>query len=377
MKLELYRSRGSIKSLETSLLRSGVQKPFVVARHGSYTSSGAKEATQVLLGKLNSVQFAAFQSNPTLEDAIVGASLFRQNSCDAVIAIGGGSAMDTAKAILCLVNASGAELEVATGLKEPKVLEVPFFCVPTTAGTGSEATHFAVIYVDGKKYSMANQKLLPGFVFLDGALTDSLPPYQKAVTGLDALCQALESIWAVKATQESSEYAVESAKITLANLQPSVSRASKTSNDSMLYAAHLAGRAINISKTTAPHALSYGITKKFGVPHGYAVALTLGHFFEFHETIGTQHTQFNAPPDMFEKATLTIFNLLGARNSSDAKTKWFDFMSMLGLKTKLSDFGVTRQDWRELVDDINEERALNHPLAITLEFRNLIDSLEL
>ena len=157
----------------------------------------------------------------------------------------------------------------------------PLVCIPTTAGTGSEATHFAVIYVDGKKKSIASQQLLPDVVILDPQLTDNMPAYVSACSGFDALCQA--TYWSRAATPLSQLYAALTIKVLIVELPQAVNSNSRLVRDKMQMAANWAGKAINISKTTAPHAMSYVITQEFGIPHGHAVALTLGKFFTLHE----------------------------------------------------------------------------------------------
>lgn len=203
------------------------------------------------------VRFSAFTSNPLYEDVWIGVNLFRRNECDFIVVIGGGSSIDIAKCI-----------------KYYNHIDTPILAVPTTSGTGSEATHFAVFYKKGRKCSIADEKLLPNYVILEPTLLKTLPLYQKKCTMLDALCQAIESWWSKKATDESIGYSRQAIDLIL-NYMESYLKNEDEGNKNMLLASNLAGKAINITTTTAPHAMSYRLTSLYGLPHGHAVALCL------------------------------------------------------------------------------------------------------
>ena len=203
------------------------------------------------------VRFSGFSSNPVDKDAKAGAKVLKKNKCDFIVAIGGGSSIDTAKCI-----------------KYYNHIDLPLMAIPTTSGTGSEATHFAVIYQDGEKQSITDSRLLPNFVILQPELLQSLPLYQKKCTMLDALCQAIESWWSKTSTEESIAFSQEAIRL-IRDHMDSYLQNEHEGNQSMLTAANLAGKAINITTTTAPHAMSYKLTSLYELPHGHAVALCL------------------------------------------------------------------------------------------------------
>ena len=203
------------------------------------------------------VRFSGFKSNPLYEDALAGVDVLEKNECDFILAIGGGSSIDTAKGVKYYSNAG-----------------VPIMAVPTTSGTGSEATHFAAIYNDGEKTSIADESLMPDYVILQPDALKTLPDYQKKCTMLDALCQAIESWWSKKVTPESIEYSRKAIDLILANMESYLAN-DGGGNKNMLTASNLAGKAINITTTTAPHAMSYKLTTLYGLPHGHAVAICL------------------------------------------------------------------------------------------------------
>ncbi len=159
---------------------------------------------------------------------------------DAYIAVGGGTAIDTAKLV--------------RGLDAPLP---PFLAVPTTAGTGAETTRFAVYYDHGVKKSADDVRYLPTDQILIPDFTATQSPYQRASTEFDAYAQAVESLWAVGATDESRAYAQKALNLMAAGEQ--------------MLGSYWAGRAIDISRTTAAHALSYYMTANYGIPHGHAV----------------------------------------------------------------------------------------------------------
>jgi len=203
------------------------------------------------------VRFSGFRSNPLYEEAKAGVKVLRINKCDFIVAIGGGSSIDAAK---CIKYYNHADL--------------PVMAVPTTSGTGSEATHFAVIYKGGEKHSIADERLLPEYVILQPGLLKSLPLYQKKCTMLDALCQAIESWWSRKASPESIGYSQKAIRLILKNMDGYLKNEDE-GNKNMLTASNLAGKAINITTTTAPHAMCYKLTSLYGLPHGHAAALCL------------------------------------------------------------------------------------------------------
>lgn len=214
--------------------------------------------------------------NPTIEYVCTLSEKLSISQEDLVIAMGGGSIIDTSKLLVAL--SSGVTVDCLLDNRLDSTADVPsFWVVPTTAGSGSEATHFAVVYKEGKKISVAQHLLLPKRVFLNASLTLSCPPSVTIASGVDALCQSIESFWAPLATDESKKNAIEALGLIVTNLPRVVDAPNDLqARNSMLNASHMAGKAINITKTTAGHALSYGITSELGIPHGIAVLLVMG-----------------------------------------------------------------------------------------------------
>ena len=220
---------------------------------------------------LDLVYFHDFSPNPTYESAKAAVNKYRKSGCGAVLAAGGGSAIDVAKAVKAFAgmgeDKSYLEQEITDN-------GIPLYAVPTTAGSGSEATKFAVIYYCGKKQSLTHLSLIPQKVLLEPSVLKGLPLSQRKSTMMDALCHAIESFWSVNSTQESRGYSKDALR-GIRKHKEGYLQNTDTGNEGMIYAANLAGRAINIAQTTAAHAMSYQLTSRYHLPHGNAVAICL------------------------------------------------------------------------------------------------------
>ncbi len=376
MQQELF-GRGCSVNISKPLASLGAKRLLLVTGKASYRNCGAYDCFETLLDSYELDHFSDFSPNPTLEDAMAGTRLCQQINAEAIIAIGGGSAIDVAKSIAAFNSQPGQERALAIGEQPLGPTTLPIIAIPTTAGTGSESTHFAVIYVDGKKYSLATPSLMPTTAILDPVYTDGLPPYITACTGFDALCQAVESFWAVGATAESRRYAEKAITLLLANLEQAVNKPSDSVRDNVLRAANYAGRAINISKTTAPHALSYTITSLYGIPHGHAVAMTLGAFFPSNDPqTGRTRSEKLSRSDYLETHA-QLLNLLGVNSANEAKAQWYQLMADCDLNLHLAGQDIANSaDIKKIVSGVNMERLSNHPVKLSAEqLINLIRSI--
>jgi len=177
--------------------------------------------------------------------------------------LGGGSTIDTAKFVAYNMG-------------------IPHTAIPTTAGTGSEVTRFAVFIKDGKKFSMDDPKLIPQNYILKPELITTLPPLHTASSGLDALSQCIESYWSPNATKESRKYSRDGIKYIMSNLYLSyVNPGTELFRQKMQWAANYSGRAINITTTSICHAISYPLTVHYDLPHGIGCALTLPFWIKY------------------------------------------------------------------------------------------------
>lgn len=349
----IYIGKDSISNLSEILKLYSGKKVFLVTGKSSYQISGAQAIMESLLQETPYFRFFDFEENPKLEDVKKGIDLFNKQKCELTIAIGGGSAIDIAKLInsLSKVPENLEETILANRLDERPF---PFIAIPTTAGTGSEATHFAVLYINGEKHSFAHKDLLPEYVIVDSQFTYSTPAYLTACTGADAFCQAIESMWANGGTLESKKYAEKAIKLVWNNLEDAVVHNDHSSKDAVMEGAYWAGKAINISKTTACHALSYKMTSLFNVPHGHAVALTLVHVMKVNYEYAKEDIQ-------------RVLRLISVDDLSDGVTKIENLWSQIGLCMKLSQLGIEENQISKL-SNCNLERMKNNPAVLTEEF---------
>jgi phosphonopyruvate decarboxylase len=336
------------------------KKVFLVTGKDSFAASGGKKKLNFLEGNENVVHFNDFSSNPKIEDIKIGIELYRSQNPDMVIAIGGGSVMDVAKSINILAHNNVNPESIIK--KESKVINhgKPLIAIPTTIGSGSESTHFSVVYIDSLKYSLASPCMLPNYYLLDGSLTLNLPKNIAASSGMDTFNQALESYWSVQSSALSRCYAKEALQLAVNYLEQTVNNPTVENRSKLLHAANLAGKAINISKTTAPHALSYYITNKFGIPHGHATALTIGRFYEYNSSVVNINDLRgeNYVKNIFKELNL----ILGVNSGTEGKHKINQLMLSIGLEHNMQKLGIMEID--EICQSVNLERLGNNPLKI-------------
>lgn len=254
--------RGAIKNLSKILKLENTKKALIFTGKNSY--SLIKPIIEKQLKNIEYSYYNNFSTNPKIEE-IEQAINTIDEKFDLIIAIGGGSVIDFAKIYKYKTNAN------------------KLIAIPTTCGTGSEATQFAVYYANGKKCSLDDKSVLPNYSIIDSQFMENNPKYLKACTALDAYCQAIESYWAVKSTPISREYAKQAIEICKDNIVNYVNTNDSIYAEKMTQASNLAGKAINISRTTAAHAMSYSTTSKYGIPHGHAVALNIGILMEYNK----------------------------------------------------------------------------------------------
>ncbi len=243
-------------------------RKFMLVRGESFDSLGVKD----FFNQYSHVEFSDFTSNPLYEQVCNGIKLFNSEKCELIVSVGGGSAIDVAKCIklFCKMNPSINYLKQA-----PFDSGITLIAVPTTAGTGSESTRHAVIYFEGAKQSVSHRSIVPNYAILEPSLLKTLPLYQKKCTMLDALCQAIESWWSVNSTDESKEYSQKAIKAIMENWEAYIFDNTDAAASNIMKAANYAGRAINITATTAAHAMSYKVTSLYRFPHGHAVAVCM------------------------------------------------------------------------------------------------------
>ena len=342
---KVIRGRESLKKLPELCQKLGIQKPLIV---------GMEPLTGTLLKKnpwlLSAPVYTGFHSNPDLKDSEEGAGLYTKEHCDGLISVGGGSSIDTAKAIKARLNAKSEE-DVISGRLEGSAI-CHHIAVPGTAGTDSEATQIAVAYVNGNKVSLNHPSLRPDGVILDASLLDSLPLYHKKSCALDALSQGIESYWSRGANDDSKVHAFLAIIGVLDNLKAYL-EGDLHAAEEMLDASYQSGKAIQITRTTAAHAMSYMITKKMGLAHGHACFLTLPVLWE---SMQDKEEMQDILKDLSTKMRLGDIRM----GPKLLKGILYDLEMLI---PPVPDEAVLE----ELACSVNTERLNNHPVKMTKE----------
>ncbi len=337
-----------IEKIGETLSSCGASKVFVVSGFPF-----DRQLFDPLFEKLGAeaLYYKDFSPNPVIEEIERGVEAFNGFGADHIIAVGGGSAIDTAK---CIRKFCG---------KEDLILSV----FPTTAGTGSDATKFAVYYKDGVKQSLEAEDLIPDRVFLCGDLIRSLPLYQKKCTFLDAFCQCCESAFGVRRTGESLELAfagiramslIKEVYLSAADLKEVDRELSDKGLMSIftyaLLCANCSGRAINITRTAGPHAMSYKLSSMKKIPHGHAVAVC------FRICFGRLCEALNNGFDD-EGVLSEISNLSFGVLPQQLEGAFKEFLDSIGIEDPF----VTPDEAEILASSVNEQRLKNNPLIFS------------
>ena len=362
MEQRIISAENNYRELDQWFLDNGLEKVLLVCGKSiaRQNINPYFETLQDRLG-IQVIRFMDFGPNPIYESVVKGVEMFRQEDCRGIIAVGGGSAMDVAKCIKLYSNTKGNGID-GDYLKQVIVPnEIPFLAMPTTAGTGSEATRYAVIYYDGAKQSISDYSCIPGTVLMDSSVLKTLPEYQKKSTMMDALCHAMESFWSVNSTKESKVFSKEAIGMIMDNMDAYLANTDE-GNAAMLRAANLAGKAINITQTTAGHAMCYKITSLFGCAHGHAAALCDRILFSW--MIENTDGCIDARGREYLDKTLGEIGLaLGGKDATSGAQKFAELFDSLSLDVPTA----SEEQFQTLKTSVNPVRLKNHPIKLDAE----------
>ena len=280
MPTEIVFGAGVLDRLADAVAPLGRRPMLVTGRHSARATGLLDRALAALP---NAAVFDRVEENPTSALCEAGAAFAREAGCDCLVAIGGGSPMDAAKAIAVLARNPGGCADYY-GKDRFSGGSLPLVAMPTTAGTGSEATPYAVVVdsQEGAKRTIAGRGLFPRIALLDPELTLTLPRQTTIATGLDALSQAMEGMVSLKATPYSDFVVLETCRIVREALPRAVQDgADVEARGRMLYAAMLSGIVIAQTGTTLVHGMGYCLTLEFGIAHGLANGLLLAPVFAY------------------------------------------------------------------------------------------------
>lgn len=325
-------------------------KKFLLVKDGAYDFLGLKDYFDMY----PHIEFSEFTPNPLYEQVCAGVELFNKEACELIVAVGGGSTIDVAKCIklFCKMDHSINYLKQDTFDSG-----ITLIAVPTTAGTGSESTRHAVIYYEGVKQSISHLSIVPDYAVLEPSVLKTLPVYQKKCTMLDALCQAVESWWSVNSTDESKEYSRKAIESIRENWEAYIFENTDESAARIMEASNYAGRAINITATTAAHAMSYKITSMYLFPHGHAVAVCMPEVWEYvlshtDDCIDTRGSEY------LRETLLQISELITLDK----------FRAMLNkMDMQYPEAGNKEEELETLAKSVNPVRLKNNPVALSTD----------
>lgn len=315
--VRIVAARGALNRLPHYL--EGARRILLVTSAG-FRARGGVDRVLALLEHFEVHTLDDISPNPGLAEMSAQIDRFSPMEIEGLVAIGGGSVIDTAKILAALIGRRDISLRghlfEAQPLPTSRALRL--IAVPTTAGTGSEVTPFATVWdTDAKKkYSASGDALFPDVALLDPELTLSMPEDVTLSTGLDAITQALEATWSRRANPVSTALAVRALGSGLRTLPALLEQPDDLAlREAMLEVSLLAGLAISRTRTALCHSISYPITARFGLPHGYACALTLPEVFAFNRDAAPEHFEDLARAIGFESADAFHQRLLALLDS--------------------------------------------------------------
>lgn len=273
---EIIRSCAEIGSVAA---RSGIRSALIVTDSGIVNAGLVAPLEEAL--KSSGVHYAVYdqtQPNPTVDNVAQALAMYYEHSCSCLIAIGGGSSMDCAKAVGARIAYPKKQLGQMKGILRVLRRLPTLIAIPTTAGTGSETTLAAVVTDPEKqhKYALMSFPLIPHYAVLDAALTYSLPQHLTATTGMDALTHAVEAYIGGTTTAETRRLALEATTLIFRNIRTAYSNGSNhEARSCMLLAAYKAGVAFSKSYVGYIHAVAHSLSGQYGTPHGLANAVIM------------------------------------------------------------------------------------------------------
>ena len=361
MKFE-YIGKSTLQNIKYILEEKNYQKVLIFAGKKSFFNCGADNELKNILSKFQYEIFFKSSDLPEIADLkkfILKINNFKPNI---ILAIGGGSVLDLSKVANTLYNCKNIEKAIVeNSYKLSKFCEL--IAIPTTAGSGAEATSNAVTYIKNIKYSVEGTEIKPDYIIIDPNLILSTPKKIAAAAGMDAIAQSIESLLSKKSNNESVKYSIEALRYLLPYYENHINNSNFESAYKMSFGALNAGRAINISKTTAPHAVSYPFTSEYKIGHGHAVAITLTDFLKFNFTnISTANLKF----DLNDRYKI-IFDEFKVKNINELNNKILKIAKNTGLELDLKKLNISKTSQIDnILKGINQQRLGNNPIDLDI-----------
>jgi alcohol dehydrogenase class IV len=350
----------SIEEIYKYLNDKNFKRIFILCGKKSFITSGAENFVKRIKDK--QIKFLYKKSEiPILDELSEIIKELKKFKPDILLAIGGGAVIDYAK-IANVVDLKPDLDQLIINYAYPfKKKYTKLIVIPTTAGSGAEVTSNAVIYVKGIKYSFESELLIPDHYFLVPEFLISAPEKIKSSAGFDAIAQALESLISKKSNDQSVDYSLKSLNISVNSYLSFLKNPNLKNAAEMSIASNLAGKAINISKTTAPHAVSYPFTSLYNISHGHAVSLFFENFFEFNYiNLEKSETAFD-----LKKRFEIIFKIFNVKNINELMLKISVLKKEASLNDNLLSLDINfNKEAEKIFKGINLLRLSNNPIKI-------------
>ena len=346
---------GKIKELGALAAQLGCRRGLLVCDKYFAENGLAESLVKDSGGSLWGI-FSDLSSNPDVEEVDQCAKTLREGGCDFVAALGGGSAMDCAKAASVTAPAGGSVRRFFVGEEPLPGEHLPLIAIPTTAGTGSEVTCVSVLsdHKEGSKSPMVSDSLYPVYALIDPQLTYSVPARVTAGTGIDVLSHALEGYWSKGHQPICDACAVHAIKLVFRYLYRAWQEPRDTeAREKMAEASVIAGLSFTLPKTTAPHACSFPLTNLYQIPHGEACGLTLDYFLRLNAASET------------DGRLAGLAGELGFASTGEMADYIYEMKAKMGLRTDLKDLNLTKEQVKELVRLSHHPNLFNNPVPVT------------
>ncbi len=349
------------KKIVSIINQKNFKKIIVFAGKQSFYKSGANKILKLFTEKKNVKLIFKNKNIPDSNELKKLYITFSKFKPDLVIAIGGGTVLDYSKILNILDDIENLEKRIIMQKIVPKKKNYFLLALPTTAGSGAEVTSNAVIYVNKVKFSIEGEKLIPDQFILVSEFVIKNPKKIKSSSGFDAISQAIESVLSLKSSKKSVNFALASLELSLGNYLKYLDKPTEQNSSLMLLASNLSGKAISISKTIAPHAVSYPFTSYFNVSHGHAVSLTLNDFLKFNYfNQKISQSSFN----LNERYKL-LFKKFKVKNINELDLYLKDIKKKANLEDNFNNLGINLdKDIEKILDGLNEQRLKNNPIKI-------------
>jgi alcohol dehydrogenase len=351
------------QDLQKFIDNKSFEKILVIAGSKSFDLSGLREFFSSTKKK-NINFFFKKNSYPDYDELVKIINTIKIISPDLIIAAGGGSVIDYAKIANAVHLNNNLQNEIKNSSCKLSKQKRKLLAIPTTAGSGAEVTSNAVIYINGVKYSVEGALIKPDFFFLIPEFINGASKKIKASAGFDAIAQSIESLMSKKSNKKSVSFAKRSLDLSLNYFIKFLSNPSHENTCAMSLAANLSGEAISISKTTAPHAVSYPFTSLFNISHGHAVSLTINKFMILnYKNLHSSEVNF----DLKERFKI-LFDVTKSNNINEFDLFLKQIKKEANLECNFEKLGIDiKLSVSKILEDINNQRLSNNPVKVDKE----------